>query len=153
MTAIGTPREQGEALHRDEPGLATMLYTDFRVRSLLLGEARKRVATRAYGVHRDDQSFLVTAILIGAAATALRDLAPRPFPRPSRTGAAIGGSMVNAALRGIAGEPSRTMPLAGALTAFALLSHSLRPAIAGTAREVHGLARELRAAFGARYAR
>lgn len=153
MTAIGTPREQGEALHRDGPGLGTMLYTDLRVRSLLLGEARKRLATRAYGVHRDDQSFLVTAILIGAAATVVRDLAPRPFPRPSRTGAAIGGSMVNAALRGIAGEPSRTMPLAGALIAFGLLSHSLRPAIAGTARELHGLTRELRAAFGARYAR
>lgn len=45
------------------------------------------------------------------------------------------------------------MPLAGALIAFGLLSHSLRPAIAGTAHEVHGLTRELRAAFGARYAR
>jgi hypothetical protein len=107
MTAIGTPREQGEALHHGDPGLGTILYTDLRVRSLLLGEARKRVATRAFGVHRDDQSFLVTAILIGA----------------------------------------------GALIAFGLLSHSLRPAIAGTAREVRGLTRDLRAAFGARYAR
>jgi hypothetical protein len=86
MTAIGTPREQGEALHRHDPGLGSMLYTDLRVRSLLLGEARKRAATRAFGVHRDDQTLLVTAILIGATATALRDLAPRPWPRPSRTG-------------------------------------------------------------------
>jgi hypothetical protein len=63
------------------------------------------------------------------------------------------GAVFIAALRGIAGQPSRTMPLAGALIAFGLLSHSLRPAIACTAREVHGLTRELRAAFGARYAR
>jgi hypothetical protein len=153
MTAIGTPREQSEALHRGDPGLGAMLYVDVRVRSLLLGEARKRAVTRAFGTAHGDQSYLVTAILLGAAATAVRDLAPRPFPRPSRTGAAIGGSVVNAALRGIAGEPSRTVPLAGALIAFGLLSHSLRPAIAGSAREVRGLTRELRAAFGARYAR
>jgi hypothetical protein len=57
MTAIGTPREQGEALHRDGPGLGTMLYTDLRVRSLLLSEARKRVATRAYGVHATISRF------------------------------------------------------------------------------------------------
>jgi hypothetical protein len=45
------------------------------------------------------------------------------------------------------------MPLAGALIAFGLLSHSLRPAIAGSARQVRGLTQELRTAFGARYAR
>jgi hypothetical protein len=44
------------------------------------------------------------------------------------------------------------MPLTGAVIAFGLLSRSLRPAIVGTAHEVRGLSRELREAFGARYA-
>ena len=47
--------------------------------------------------------------------------------------------------------PSRTMPVAGGLIAFALVSHSLRPAVAGSVREVRALAREVRASFGARY--
>jgi hypothetical protein len=129
-----------------------MMVIDVRMRSLLLGEARKRAVTRAFGTPRGEQSFLVTALLIGAAATALRDLAPRP-PRPSRAGAAIGGTLVNTALRGLAGEPSAAMPLAGALIAFGLLSNSIRPTIVGSAHEVRQLTRELRAAFGARYAR
>jgi len=45
------------------------------------------------------------------------------------------------------------MPLAGGLIAFALLSHSLRPAVAGSAREVQALAHGVRSAFGARYRR
>jgi hypothetical protein len=130
-----------------------MLFVDVRARYLLLGEARKRVLTRAFGTPRDEQSVLVTAILIGAAATAARDLLPRPWPRPTRAGAAIGGTLANAALRGIAGEPSAAMPLTGALIAFGLLSRSLRPAIVGSAHEVRGLSQELRAAFSARYAR
>jgi len=69
-----------------------------------------------------------------------------------RTPAAkIGSSLVNATFRGVAGARSQTMPLAGALIASALLSHSLRPAVAGSAREVRALAREVRAAGGARY--
>jgi hypothetical protein len=148
MSATGM---QGEAARG--PGAGTMLFVDLRVRSLLFGEARKRAVTRAFGTPRDEQSFLVTALLLGAAATALRDLAPRPLPRPSRTGAALGGTLVNTALRGLAGEPSAAMPLAGALIAFGLLSNSIRPTIVGSAHEVRQLTRELRAAFGARYAR
>jgi hypothetical protein len=129
-----------------------MLFVDLRTRSLLLGEARKRMLTRAFGTPRAEQSFLVTVILIGAAATALRDLAPRRLPRPTRAGAAFGATLANAALRGVAGEPSAAMPLTGALIAFGLLSRSLRPAIVGSAHEVRGLSRELRETFGARYA-
>ena len=150
MSATGT--QSGVSRH-GEPGVATMLYVDLRARSLLLGEARKRVVTHAFGIPRAEQSFLVSAILIGAAATVLRDLAPRPRHWPTRGDAAIGGSLANAALRGLAGEPSGAMPLAGALIAFGLLSKSLRPAIVGSAHEVRGLTRELRAAFDARYAR
>jgi hypothetical protein len=149
MTANG---KQDAGTHHGEPGVGTMLFVDLGVRSLLFGEARKRGVTRAFGTPRDHQSFLVTAILLGAAATVLRDRAPR-LPRPSRTGAAIGGSVVNTAFRGLAGEPSAAMPLAGALIAFGLVSNSLRPTIVGSARQLQGMTRQLRAAFGARYAR
>ncbi|MEN3285092.1 MAG: hypothetical protein V7607_6232 [Solirubrobacteraceae bacterium] len=147
----GVPGQRGVALERHEISLGTVLFVDVRVRSLLLGEARKRVVTGAFGIPRGDQSFLVRMILIGAVATVLRDLAPRPWPRPSGADAAMGGSVLNATLRGIAGAPSRNMPIAGALIAFGLLSRSLRPAIAGSAREVHALARKVRSAFDARY--
>jgi hypothetical protein len=147
LSIEGTQRQ----LERDQISVGTALFVDVRVRSLLLGEARKRVVTGAFGIPRGDQSLLVRMILMGAMATALRDLAPRPWPRPSGADAVIGSSLLNAMLRGIAGAPSRNMPIAGALIALGLLSHSLRPAVAGSAREVHALAREVRAAFGARY--
>jgi hypothetical protein len=82
-----------------------------------MGEARRRVLTRVFGVPRDKQSFLVTAILVGAGATVLRGLAPRR-PRLSGSDAAIGSSVLNATLRGVAGAPSRNLPLAGALIAI-----------------------------------
>jgi hypothetical protein len=147
----GVREEQAVPLNRAEPGVATELFVDVRVRSLLMGEARRRLVTRMFGVPREDQSFLVTMIVIGAVATVLRGFAPRPLPRASGAEAAMGGAVLNATLRGIAGAPSRNMPLAGALMGFAALSHSLRPAVAGSAREVRALARGVRAAFGARY--
>jgi hypothetical protein len=147
----GARQEQGEAFNRDEVGGAKLLFVDVRVRSHLMGEARRLVVTRVFGVPREDQSFLVTMILIGAAGTVLRGFAARPWPHPSGADAAIGGSLLNATFRGIAGAPSQTIPLAGALIAFAVLSRSLRPAVAGSAREVRALARQARAAFGDRY--
>jgi hypothetical protein len=147
----GAREAQGMPFDSHEVHGASLLFVDMRVRSLVMGEARRGVVTRVFGVPRDDQSFLATMILFGAAATVLRGLAPGPWPRPTGADAKIGGSMLNAAFRGIAGAPSRTMPLAGALIAFALVSHSLRPAVAGSAREVRALAREVRASFGARY--
>jgi hypothetical protein len=148
----GARQAQGEAFNRDEVGGAKLLFVDVRVRSLVIGEARRRVVTRVFGIPRDEQSFLVTMILIGAVGKVFRDFAalPRP-PRPSGADAAIGGSLLNATLRGIAGAPSRNMPLAGALIAFAVLAHSLRPALFGSARDVHALERKVRAASDARY--
>jgi hypothetical protein len=144
---------QGAAFDGGAVGVARMLFVDVRVRSLLLSEARRRAVTRVFGVRSDDQSLLVTLILLGAAGSVVRGLAPRPWPRPSGTDAAVGASLLNVTLRGIAGAPSRNMPLAGGLIAFALLSHSLRPAVAGSAREVRALAHEIQSAFGARYRR
>jgi hypothetical protein len=127
------------------------LLGDARVASLLIADGRQRVVTRVFGVPRADQSLLVTLILTGAVVTVVRGLVPRPWPRPSGADAAIGGSVVNATLGSLAGAPAGTMPLAGALIGFALVSHSLRPAVAGSAHEVRALARGARAALRTRY--
>jgi hypothetical protein len=139
-------------MSQTDDSLARMVFVDVGVRSLLLGEARRRAVTRVFGVPANDQSLLVTMILLGAVGTVVRGLAPA-LPRPSRTHAAVGGTVANAALRGIAGAPSATVPLAGGLIAFALLSHSVRPAVAGAVHEVRALAHGIGSAFGARYRR
>ncbi len=136
----------------DGDGVATMLFVDVGVRSLLIGEARRRAVTRVFGIPAEGQSLLVTMILLGAAGTVVRGLTPR-LPRPSGTSAAMGGTLLNTTLRGIAGAPSRNVPLAGGLIAFALLSHSLRPAVAGSVRDVRALGHAIGSAFGVRYRR
>ena len=140
-------------MSQTDDGVARMLLVDVGVRSLLIGDARRRAVTRVFGVPPDDQSLLVTMILLGALGTVARGLAPRQLPRPSGTHAAVGGTLVNTALRGIAGAPSGSMPLAGGLIAFALLSHSLRPTVAGSLREVRAFAHGIGSAFGVRYRR
>ena len=148
----GASEEQGVAFSGDGFSGAGQLYADVRTGSLLIHEAHQRVVTRVLGLRRDEQSLLVTVILIGAVATALRDLAAPLWPHPSAAQAAIGTSVLNATLRGLAGPPSRNVPLAGAIMACAVLSHSLRPAFAGSARQIGTLFREVRGALGARYA-
>ena len=139
-------------MSQNDDSVARMLFVDVGVRSLLLGEARRRAVTRVFGVAPEDQTLLVTLILVGAAGTVARGLAPA-LPRPSRMHAAVGGTVANTALRGIAGAPAATVPLAGGLIAFALLSHSLRPAVAGAIREVRVFAHGIGSAFGVRYRR
>ena len=139
-------------MSQNEDSVARMLFVDVAVRSALIGEARRRAVTRVFGVPPNDQSLLVTMILLGAAGTVVRGLAPS-LPRPSRTDAAVGGTVANTALRGIAGAPAATVPFAGGLIAFALLSHSLRPAVAGAVHEVRAFAHGIGSAFGARYRR
>jgi hypothetical protein len=148
----GAGEEQGAAFTLDALGGAGLLFVDSRLRSLLIAEARRRVITRAFGTPRAEQSLLVTLILIGAAAGVLRDAVPGSWPRPPRGGVVTGGTLLNTALRSVAGAPAQGMPLAGALIAIALLSRSLRPAVAGSAGEVRAMARAMGAAFGARYA-
>ena len=139
-------------MSQTDDSVARMVFVDVGVRSLLLGEARRRAVTRVFGVPASEQSLLVTMLLLGAAGTVVRGLAP-PLPRPSRTHAAVGGTVLNTTLRGIAGAPSATVPLAGGLIAFALLSHSLRPTVAGAVHEVRALAHGIGSAFGGRYRR
>lgn len=128
------------------------MSTDLRVWSLLAGEARRRSITRVFGVPGDEQSLLVTVALLGAGAAVLRSLVP-PIPVHPLSGSdlAIGGSLVNATLRGVAGAPAQAMPLAGLLIAFAVVGHATRPAIEGVVRDVKAAARATHAAFVGRY--
>jgi hypothetical protein len=135
-----------------DDSVARMLFVDVGVRSLLAGEARRRAVTRVFGVPPEEQSLLVTLTLLGAAAAVVRGLAPA-MPRPTRMHAAVGATVLNTTLRGIAGAPSATVPAAGGLIAFAVLSHSLRPTVAGAIHEARAFAHGIGAAFGARYRR
>jgi hypothetical protein len=139
-------------MSQTDDSVARMVFVDVGVRSLLMGEARRRAVTRVFGIPAEDQSLLVTMIVLGATCTVVRGLAPR-LPRPSGTHAAVGGALLNTTLRGIAGPPSATVPLAGGLIALALVSHSLRPTVAGAVNEVRALAHGIGSAFGARYRR
>jgi hypothetical protein len=139
-------------MSQTDDSVARMLFVDVGVRSLLMGEARRRAVTRVFGIPAEDQTLLVTMIVLGATGTAVRGLAPR-LPRPSGTHAAVGGTLLNTTLRGIAGPPSATVPLAGGLIALALVSHSLRPMVAGAVHDVRALAHEIGSALGARYRR
>jgi hypothetical protein len=151
MSSTDTPQPSPETPFARDLGGAGLLFMDLKLRSLLIAEARHRAIARMFGTRTEDQSALATLILLGAGAAVLRDLLPRPWPHLSRRDAVLGGSLMNASLRGLAGAPSNGMPLAGGLIAAAILSHSLRPAVVGSAREVRALTRQVRAAFGARY--
>ena len=147
MSATDTPQA---SIDIDELGLARLLLVDVKVRSLLMAEARRHGVTRMSGIPREDQSLLVTMMVFGAAATVLMEYVSRPVARLTGSDAALGGVLVNATLRGVAGAPSGAMPLAGALMAFAVVSHGLRPAVAGSARALRTLTHGVETVFGAR---
>ena len=133
------------------PGDATLALVDVRVRSLLMREARRRAVSGVFGIPAEEQSFLVTLLLLGAAATVLRGLVPGHLPHAQGADAAVGGAVVNTALRGIAGAPSSAMPLAGGLIALAMVSHSVRPSLAVCVHEICKLPREFEAVLGVRH--
>ena len=143
--------EKGSAFSPDDVHGARLMFVDMTIWSLLAREARQRVVTRMFGIPRADQTFFTTMILLATAATVLRGLVARPLPHPSGGDAAMGGFVLNSALGGLAGPPARDMPLAGVLIAFAVLAHAFRPAVAGSVRGAHALARGGRATFDARY--
>jgi hypothetical protein len=140
IVQTGSRTEDGSAFERDHVGGLSQLRVRMKVVSLLTGYARRRAVTRTFGVPAENQSFLVTITLLGAVATVVGSVVARPWPHPSGTDLAIGGTVVNAGLRGLAGPPSSNVPLAGGLIAFAVLSRSLRPAAAASVRDIRRLA-------------
>ena len=136
---------------RSEVAGTGLFLAERRVEALLIGEARRRVVTRMFGIPGNEQSLFVTVILAGSAATALGGLVARPG-RPSGGDVAIACAVLNATIGAITGVSSRAAPLVGGLITFAVVAHAVRPVVAGSARQGRALLHEIRAAYDARYA-
>jgi hypothetical protein len=93
-----------------------------------------------FGVSRAD-SNLVTALAIGSAAVAVHSTAARVRSirrYPSGANSVMGAAVLREAALGIAGEPSRAVPAAGALMALVLVGTSSRPMLRGALRTTRG---------------
>jgi hypothetical protein len=124
---------------------------DARIAYHLADRGWELVVARVFGVPREDQSVLVKVLLTGALATVAGGYVSRPHPAlPSRGDTAMGASVLNAAVRGLAGAPSQTIPAAGALIGLAVLAHSIRSAVAGSSRDVQRLTHGAEARYGHR---
>ena len=156
-------REKATAPRRDELSGARLFVSDVRqtlfdvrVVFLLTDDAYGRVIAKAFGIPKEEQTVLVKLIVTSALATALGGYAARlriPLHRPSGVDVAIGGSVLNTALRGIAGAPSQHVPTAGVLAGLALLvGHGIRRGIRSTetvaSRDVHEAAHVAEARYG-----
>lgn len=120
-------------------GFARLFFDDAAIVFLLLNDLRHRTVARVFGVSRDD-SNLVTVLAIGSAAVAVHGTAARVRAirrYPSGSDSMIGAAVLREAALGIAGEPSRAVPAAGALVAFAL-GRSSRPVLRGALRTTRG---------------
>ena len=121
-------------------GFARLFFGDAAIVFLLLNDARHRVVARTFGTSRGD-SNLVTVVALGSAAVAVYGTATRLRSirlYPSRANSAIGAAVLREAALGIAGEPSRAVPAAGALVAFALAGRSSRPMVRRALRTTQG---------------
>jgi hypothetical protein len=156
MPAAGQPGARATATNGDQLAGARLFVSDVnhvaddaRVAFALADDAWERVVARVFGIPRENQSLLVKMLMTGAAATVAGGYVPRlPRRRPSRVDAAMGGSVLNAAVRGLAGAPSRNIPAAGVLIALAMLARSIRAAAAGSTRDVQWLAHGAEARYG-----
>src|SRR4051795_1149593 len=84
-----------------------------------------------------------------AAVSVLGDFVSRlPLVRPSGTHTAMGGFVLDSALRGIAAEPSRSIPAAGVVIASAFLLRALRSAEKTSAHDARILAHDAHARYG-----
>lgn len=103
---------------------------------------------RAFGVSGEG-STLLTLVVIGSAARGVRRVftAPRRQIRKARSSPNLAGNtMIGTAafketVDSIAGRPSRDTPFAAALIVVAVLTHSMRPAAAGSFGELRQSAR------------
>ncbi len=119
-----------------------------------------RAVEKALGVSRED-STLLTLVVIGSAARGVRRglTAPRKQMRKARSSpdfaanAMIATAGFKETVDRIAGRPSTDTSFAAALIVFAVLMHSVRPAVAGLRKSVRAVVTEglrLRAWFSAR---
>ena len=142
-------------------GFARLFFGDAAIVFLLLNDVRHRIVARVFGTSRDD-SNLVTVLALGSAAVAVHGTAARLRTirrHPSGADSVIGAAVLREAALGIAGAPTRAVPAAGALVAFALAGRSSRPVLRGALRTTRGSVlgvvtapRRLRAFARGRYA-
>jgi hypothetical protein len=135
-----------------EAGGARLLLTDAKVVSLLLRDARDRTTARLFGT-TSDQSLLITALALGSLAAAVHEkgtaiLGVRPSPSADTL---IGAGVMNVALHGIAGAPSRDKRFLAALVTFAVLGSSFGPAVAGSIRGLRAEGHRIGSAMRGRY--
>ena len=126
-------------------GFARLFFGDAAIVFLLLNDVRHRMVARVFGTSRDD-SNVVTVLALGSAAVAVHGTAARlrAIPRrPSGAESVIGAAALREAALGIAGAPSRAVPAAGALVAFALVGRSSRPAVRAALRTTRGSVRSV----------
>ena len=105
-----------------------------------------RAVGRAFGVSGEG-STLLTLIVIGAAARGVRRglTAPRQQMRKARSSPHFAGNAViatagfNETVDRVAGRPSTDTSLTAALIVFAVLTHSVRPAVAGLRKSVRAV--------------
>jgi hypothetical protein len=129
-------------LRREHVSGARWFFGDVMIAFVVLNEARHRAVAAVFGVSKDWRSNLITLIVIGAVASALRRVAaaPRTQVRKMRSSStAVGDTMIVAAvlratLRSLAGPRPRATSRAAALIAFAVVANSIRP----TARRILG---------------
>jgi hypothetical protein len=120
------------------------LFGDTVIAFLLLNEMRHRTVCWVYGTPREDSNPL-TVVAIGSVANGVEGAAKvlAAGALPSAAAVALGAAALKETTHAIAGETSRTMPLFGALIAFAVLGHSFGPMVRGTYHgaqaSVHGV--------------
>jgi hypothetical protein len=109
------------------------LFGDATIAVLLLNEARHRIVCWVFGTPREDSNRM-TVIAIGSVADGVHGAAKvlAAGALPSVGAVALGAAALKETTHAIAGEKSRTMPLFGALIAFAVLGHSFGPMVRGT---------------------
>jgi hypothetical protein len=121
------------------------LFGDAIIAFLLLNEARHRIVCWVFGTPRE-HSNRMTVFAIGSVADGVQGGAAKVLAAgalPSVGAVALGAAAMKEAAHGIAGEKSRTMPLFGALIAFAVVGNSFGPIVRGTYHgaqtSMHGL--------------
>ena len=132
---------------------AAQALSDVRLACLLTGYAYELVITKAFGIPQEKQTIRVKLVMTSALAAVVAGYAARlPRIRPSGIDTAMGASVLNSALRGIAGGPSRNVPAAGVMVALAVLFPTIRHAIRSTAtrasHDVHTAVHAAEARYG-----
>ena len=144
--------EREVPFRRSQYGSGRLLTGDAILGSLLVNEARGRLAQRLWGLPKD-KSALVTGIALAAFTGALiKHLrAALRLPTPTVGRAAVGAAVVRESVYTVAGPKARQEHFYGTLIAFAMLGGIARPLVRSSLRAARALMADLRGLVGHRY--